>query len=474
MRILLVEDHKTIGPEMVKTLTGMPNVKDVQLARSKVMGVQALDDSFFDLLILDLGLPLTDDGPDEAVEHGQDLFAIAQEKCPGLTIIVLTGSTTTSWGERLGRFANNVDLWGSGAPSNTVDYIRKEDVDDLYREVERISAEVAAVDAIRINTRGRQFNLHAGWERAIRIATRKLGGTIAEISPLSGGLSRVRVFLVKVIDASGAKIATLAAKLGDRTEVADEIAAYDRHVQRLPVGAFPHRTETLELGLCGKGAIFYRLADDYRATLFDVIAEDPQAAVRVIQRLKGNVQIWIDAATVQSRTIAELRRHVLWDEEFAELKGRHALDVDDIEAMAVDVRIGCVHGDLHGGNVLIASPPDAVIIDFGEVSETSLCLDPITLELCAVFHPAGAAKGLIADISSYLATWPDIEALPETDLGGYLKACREWSYDVGYDDRSVLATAYAYAIRQLRFDTVDQGLTLQLIGTIARALRAAG
>jgi CheY-like chemotaxis protein len=473
MRILLVEDNKTIGPEMVTTLTAMEHVRDVHLARSKAMGVQALEGAFYDLLILDLGLPLTDDDADQAVEHGQDLFAIAQEICPGLPIIVLTGSTTTAWGERLGRFGHNVDLWGSGTPSNTVDYIRKEDVEDLYREVERISAEVAAVNAIRINTRGKRLDLYPGWERAIRVAARKLGGVNAEVSPLSGGLSRVRVFLVKVFDGAGARIATMAAKLGDRQEVANEIAAYDRHVQRLPVGTFPHRTETLELGLCGKGAIFYRLADDYRSTLFDALAEDPQGAVKVIERLKSNMQIWIDAATVQPRSIAEIRRHILWDEEFEAIKTTHGLEVDDIEAMTVDVRVGCVHGDLHGGNVLIADPPDAVIIDFGDVSETSLCLDPVTLELCAVFHPAGAAKGLIADLSSYFAAWPDVDALPATDFGAYLRACREWSYDVGHDDLSVLATAYAYAVRQLRFDAVDKAQTLQLVQTLAQALRAA-
>lgn len=473
MQILLVEDHTTMGPELVRSLKLMANVSRVDLVRSRDMALQALRAEFYDLMILDLGIPLTDDSTDAAPEHGQDLFRLAQESCPGLPIIVLTGSNVVAWAEKLGKAGNSVDLYGTNTPTHTVDFFRKENVDQVYGEVERIAAEVAAVNAIRLNTRGKTLDLSEGAQRALRVATRQLGGVNAEILPLSGGLSRVRVVRARVRDGAGAQIATLAAKLGDIQEVRSEMAAYDRYVNRLPIGAFPHRVKSLEAGLCGKGAILYRLAEDYAQTLFDLVAASPQDAVLVIQHLRTQVKPWIDGATLQRLTIADIRRHVLWDDEFTDLKAKHGLNVDDIEAMTVDVRVGCAHGDLHGGNVLIGHPPSAIVIDFGEVGEMSLCLDPLTLELSTVFHPDGTDKSLVADLPAYLTSWPDAGALPTEGIGPYLKACRDWAYDVAHDDLSVLASAYAYAVRQLRFKTVPPEKTLLLVESVANALRAA-
>lgn len=471
MRILVVEDHTTFGPELKLALEGLAGAKQVDLAVNRAAGIALAGSAFWDLVILDLAIPASDTEPGPEVEHGQALFHDLQAVCPGLPIFVLTGSAMTTWGQRLSRFGQNVDLWGSGAPSNTVDYISKEDVETLLSEVERIAAEVTAVNGIRLNFRGRDLDLGAGAERAIRVATRRAGGVAADVVTLGGGLSRARVVRIRMSDERGGRLATVVAKLGTRADISKEIAAYDLHVKRLPLGTFPHKFEVIELGLCGAAAIFYQLAEEYDRTLFDVLSGDATGALAVVPRLRGTLSIWIDAGATRRVPISELREHVVWPAEFERIVADYSLNVSDIEDTMVDCRIGCIHGDLHGGNILVGAIPAHVVIDFGDVGDGPLCLDPLSLEMSVVFHPDGLSKGIVADVPKYLSSWTNFDGLPDTEQGRFLRECREWAFDVGVGDLAVLAVAYGYAVRQLRFDTVDAMQTLALIDHICESIR---
>ncbi len=52
----------------------------------------------------------------------------------------------------------------------------------------------------------------------------------------------------------------------------------------------------------------------------------------------------------------------------------------------IQTRWCCVHGDLHGENILVSSEGGVLVIDYGDVGFGSAVYDPMTLELSAVLQ----------------------------------------------------------------------------------------
>lgn len=128
---------------------------------------------------------------------------------------------------------------------------------------------------------------------------------------------------------------------------------------------------------------------------------------------------------------------------------------------------------MHGTNILFDGANQPVLIDFGDVGAGPSCVDPVTLEFSTVFHPDAVFLGLSRKIAPALPQWPDPDAYyAKHPFPTFAKACREWAYDVAGTDLAVLAAGYAYALRQLRYDTVDKAKTLELLGAILARSRA--
>jgi len=473
MKILFVEDHLSFGPSMAAMPGDIVGVERVDLFRSKSLALEALTQEFYDLLILDLTIPANEGDLDIAPEHGQAVFYEAIKSCPGIPIFILTGSEMDDFIKGLVRHGEQVDLWGSRIRKNTLDYFEKENADRLFTEVEVVAREVTAVDAVIINTRGKALGLSAGAERCIRVAARRMGASIAEVVPLSGGLSRARVVRATLRNEADQVLLATVAKLGSLTEIQAEIAAFDRDAKRLPIGFFPPITDTIDKGACGAAAVFYTLAEGYARSLFDLLAEDEAAAVRALSTVRERMGIWINARTMRRATIAEARRRTLWDETFAEVVAANNLDVAGIDAKALQYGESCLHGDLHGTNILLDPANQPVLIDFGDVGPGPSCVDPVTLDLSTVFHPDAVRLGISAKVEPALSSWPDPDAYYAAHpYPNFAKACRDWAYDVAGTDLAVLAAGYAYALRQLRYDTVGKAVTRGCLDAICEAIQA--
>jgi CheY-like chemotaxis protein len=472
MKILFVEDHLSFGPSMAGMLADITGVERVDLFRSKALALEALTREFYDLLILDLTIPANEGDLDIAPENGQAVFYEAIKRCPGIPIFILTGSEMDDFIKGLVRHGEQVDLWGARAKKNTLDYFEKENADRLFTEVEDVAREVTAVNAVTINTRGKHLGLSPGAERCIRVAARRMGASIAEVVPLSGGLSRASVVRATLRNDADQVLHATVAKLGSLGEIQTEIAAFDRDAKRLPIGFFPPITDTVDKGACGAAAIFYTLAEGYARSLFDLLAEDEAAAVRALATVRERMGIWINARTMRRATIADARRRTLWDETFAQVVSDNGLNLDDIEANALQYVESCLHGDLHGTNILLDPGNQPVLIDFGDVGYGPSCIDPVTLELSAAFHPDAVKLGLSAKIAPALSSWPDPDAYyARHPFPAFARACRDWAYDVAGTDLAVLAAGYAYAVRQLRYDTVKKAITLDLLAAICQRIR---
>jgi len=472
MQILFVEDNSSYAD----TLTSVVNEKFSGVSWDVVdnsgEAEVLLERNFYDLVILDLCMPSIPSGLEKNVENGQRLFYRVQQLMPGTPIYILTGSDLDSFATGLSRHGERIRLWGAEHEFPTVLYFRKNKTPELVEELSGVYQEVFSVNSVSINTRGRAIDFAKGQERALKTFVRSMGSLDGVYYPLSG-LSGSLVGRVEVRDTRLHIIGAFVAKLGVASKIQKENESYARHVRLLPINTFTPLQFGMDKGLKEYSAIFYTLAEGYTETLFDVVRRDTKAAVSVIQKVRASLERWSSIREVSRVSVGEVRKAKLSDESFEEIIKRYDIEeVRDIERIHVNASVSCTHGDLHGGNILVNQAEAPVLIDFGDVGSGYTGLDPITLEMSLIFHPDCVSSGVSKEIRTLLQHWPIIDEYCQNNpFGDIIKYCRDWAYDISGDDRSVLAAGYAFAIRQLKYDTVNSDETVELIMRIANALK---
>jgi hypothetical protein len=130
------------------------------------------------------------------------------------------------------------------------------------------------------------------------------------------------------------------------------------------------------------------------------------------------------------------------------------------------------HGDLHGENVLVNDACKPVLIDYTDVRRTTGCLDPVTLELSAVFHPAAQAARRGWPSEDQARSWHDLDAfVAGCPYEAYVRACRAWMMEVASSREEIDAVVIAYCLRQLRFDGCPRSIADALIEQACARLR---
>ena len=106
-----------------------------------------------------------------------------------------------------------------------------------------------------------------------------------------------------------------------------------------------------------------------------------------------------------------------------------------------------------------------MLIDFAEAGPSFASIDPVTLELSTIFHSENEAlpAGWPTEVS--IGQW----VTPEPYMDGcaftpFICACREWALAEAASPDEVVAVAYAYALRQLKYADTDKVLARALIG----------
>jgi hypothetical protein len=111
-----------------------------------------------------------------------------------------------------------------------------------------------------------------------------------------------------------------------------------------------------------------------------------------------------------------------------------------------------VHGDLHGLNVLVNQLNEPTLIDYGEVIKANAGLDPVTLELSIVYHPAMVGKLDKWPDESQAVHWSSLDSYcAGCPVEGFIRACRQWAENVAAGRDEILASAYAYSVRQAKY-----------------------
>lgn len=475
MKILFVEDNDGFAGDLEPVLRGISGVGEVLRVIDKESAATALRDELIDLVILDLSIPpnSASDAPDP--EHGQALFHEARELRPGTPVFILTGAEVQKFSQGLAKFGNQVKLWGDNTQIETVSFFLKEEVDDLLVRVKALSEIFSRMNAVAINTRGKDLGLTAVQDQMLKSFANMADGIACDVSLLSGGLSEARVVKATAMDKARKPQVLCAGKLGPSSIIRAEHDAYEKHARKLGIGACPPLYCSIDVGVGLNGAIFYTLTDDDTCSLFERLASDPAIGPGAVGRVRTGLQRWTEAATADVVQVGDVRRRIIDDDDAARVEMKFGISaLRSIETRIVQVSQSCIHGDLHCGNVLVRSDGDAVLIDFGDAGPGFICLDPIAMELSLVFHPDAAKFGLRDGLMNNLEGWPDVDTFVRDDrLKPMVAACRDWAHDVGGGDHSVLASAYAYALRQLKYETVDPAITIRFVAKLSERLAAA-
>jgi hypothetical protein len=213
------------------------------------------------------------------------------------------------------------------------------------------------------------------------------------------------------------------------------------------------------------GATFYRLADDYRRTFFECLAEAPADAAAAATRLHQRFSDRYRDDPTETRTLLSIRRSIYTDEELAEAVAPPP-DISDLHEIEVPTSRGIQHRDLHGLNVLVSDSNEPLLIDYDNYAPANCALDPVTLELSTIFHRDEGAQAARAGwpTAEQAARWGDLDAYLEgCPYPEAIRACRAWAEEAAASPEEVWATLVSAALRQFWFDNTDKELAAAMI-----------
>jgi CheY-like chemotaxis protein len=462
MIVLIIEDTLGVIEELTGSLTDLNG--NLHLAKSRDAALKLLSDlPQIDVAVLDLKIPTADDRLDADVEHGLLVLEALQRHHPGTPVKVFTSfGSEDIYADRVLPLQRQIDLWGEGTEYGVVAIFRKNKLREVIAQVLGVGTKLLELGTeVELNS---DFARESIDDRIIRTFARRQKARTARISRLSGGLSGSKVYRLTLNDDRGALRLISVAKLDTLSNISQEYAAYTSEVVRLPNGSFSGYVDSVRNGCGQRGGLFYQLLDGYDANLFDVIASDEPAAVRIVGILQNFTSSWYSGIPQSQGTIGAIRAAMLRDSHM----GSVAPYLDGIDFARFERRsiqqVWCTqHGDLHGGNVLIRNQVTPVLIDFGRVSPMTASLDPLTLELSLLFHPDARDR---FTWKPNVSVWRDIDEYAKgCPYPGVLRACRTWTTSVCAGQREVYATIYAYAMRQFRFvgAGVNAGLAREFV-----------
>lgn len=464
LNILIIEDEPDFVEEIKRRVSSLCREPVFTVAAHAEAAIEFLENGFFDFVFLDLKLPTANESLDSDPQHGKDLLDLARKVAPGTPVFMLTGSSAEQFLPEMMALNHQVDIWGQGKTLSLIGFQPKHRVNNLDALITPYITACDAVCDVEINSSS-DLDLRAA--RLVRIFTASVGGVFCDVRNLNGGLSGALVLKLLVRDGSGVKIHDSIAKIGSIDHIQDEVERHDKYISRLEPGATPRKVSVLKHGAKDTSGVFYSLASASELNGFSIIE---RGAKEIIKAIIGCLHRWVDAATQKRVSIQSIRRSFISDEHYAEVRHLITHDwVEKFEQNAVLVKWGCVHGDLHGMNILLSDNDIPVLIDYGDIEEGPLCRDPVTFELSTFFHPTGPFKNSVWPNEEESLLWGQPEFSGNNcPAEEFFAACREWSESVAAGKRERAAVAYGYLVRQLKYPDCNTLRVNQLLAGVKR------
>lgn len=460
-KILVVEDDAAITKHIVETIASIDENIQVKVVTNKEDAFVELENAeIYDLLNLDLTIPENATSSNEDIKYGNQVLRHSRNIAFGLPIFILTGSSTDEIVSDLLNSSELIDIWSENKKRSTVSHLKKLYLNKYKDQLKEIIDAVKSLGEIEVTKIPKELNVSEPDDRLIRLFAKRQNCSRCEVSAISGGLSGTRVYRIDFFNSSGQKIWQIIAKMGSQESIDTEHQNHNKYIQRLKNGVTPRKIETVKYGAMKTGAVFYSLAADYNSHFFQL--------EKIDERLRNNLQSlteeWM-AENESSRSVKNVRRLLLGDQDAKEIIRAFDLDwAEDFESNNVQTRWGCIHGDMHGRNILCnLSSNELNLIDYGDIMEGSCSLDPITLEFSFFFHPDGTETGEWPKIEQAEQWFDQTVYLDGCPIDEVIKVCRDWLNMRSVADRDRAASAYAYFLRQLKYEDTDKPLALAFL-----------
>lgn len=461
-KVLVVEDDDDFVAEISAMIQEASSTAQVIVARGRQRACELLATDFFDFAILDLNIPTQEDALDTAPEHGRYVFHYARSVSPGTKLFVLTSSPSEDFIADLLQQKHDADIWSEGSAIATVEFLRKLDIEQAPAKIHKMLGAVEALSDVELKVNG--VNLQTGQDRLIRIVAKRFNAVRCVVSPIGSGKSGAIPLRLQLVGADGRPIQQIVGKLASHEKVRDENARHDQYVVLLDGASTPRKVHMHEFGAGATAGLFYQLADGYSASMFAMMAENDGNAAIAVSAASMLTARWSMGDAEVRMSIADIRRCWVKDAKATDLVERYDLGwATAFESKVISTRWRCIHGDLHGENILVSEDGRAVMIDFGDVAHSAAAYDPVTLELSAVLQENAMQSSDWPTIAQ-CKVWNDIDSyLENSPIPEFIRACRNWASDSAAGPREIAAAAYCYLLRQLKYPDTDKDRIIALM-----------
>lgn len=460
--VLCVEDEDEVRSFLLSELKEVSPKVEVTFATCRDDAVAMFEGNhFFDFITLDLTIPTEAGSFEKSSKNGLAVLGAATSLSPGTPILILTGTSTPEMIAEFLRNSNNLDIWSSGDSRPTVSHLTKSNIAKLPLEIAPRVAAILALSEVELSYTFEQLPLPH--DRLFRIFAKKFNAVVVNINVIGGGYSDAKVYSLELHDARGVQLHRCVAKCGERTEIDVDAQNFDTYVGRLEPEATPRKLDHLRYGASDSSAVFYGLASSYPDSFFSACDKGlitPQIHSSLVSILSN----WHDHPVQERKQIRDIRRSLLSDKHFDKLVEEYDLGkVLDFEDNYLQCNISCIHGDLHGENILVSTEKSgSTLIDYGDVMTGCSILDPLTLECSFLFHAKspGSSWPSIDTLNKWSSLEEYLEGCPYSDD---IRFCRQWITRLGVSNRELAACLYSYSLRQLKYRDTDKDRALTLI-----------
>lgn len=475
MRLLWIEDNVDLVNVVKERLQEEEPELEIVHAASRDSGKAQVEIGHYDVVICDLSIPTTDGALDQDVAHGLDVYETVKLKASGTTCIVLSAFLNVGLTGDLFSSARSADMFGTGREQLLLHVVEKKDLPKVIKLLKNMAGALRELDDIEIVCDA-GCALDLSQRRVVKIFAHMLGGHGVRVANVSGGMSGTRAVSIRVLGERGDVRTVALGKVGPIDDVENEHARGRQYVTPLlAVGTCVSDLRIVRAGAGPLGGIFYPFADEYSETLYARIGSHPEEARQLIERIRALESRWQGRGTVESVSVADVRRFCVADEHMSSLMGKYpGFRLADAEARRVQIMRCVQHGDLHGGNVLLKPDGSPLVIDYARAQMGTAALDPLTLELSLLYHPDGRQLAPGWPSPATAANWSDIDAYvvgcPVADV---VRECRAWASAMANSPRELYAVAYAVSLRQLRYPDTDVDVARAVIESALRGIRSA-
>jgi CheY-like chemotaxis protein len=468
VRILVMEDEEQSIEDIEKACAKASSEVALDVARSADEALAFIDGGDYDLMVCDLGVPQHSSGLHGRTEAGLAVFERIQNTCSGVPVVVFSGRADERIVGRFLQVGRQADLSGAG-PRPLVQFFPKEDLPAFTAALGTLISEAVEAAGVDVDSPA-GLTLSVSERRVLQNICVRLGASRISLKAFGSGLSDSKTLHAILWRPNRSRLGQLVVKLGTRERTVAEADRALHVAPNLPVGVVAPLLHVVDAGAGRRGGAFYQVAEDHERPLFEVLSGSADEAAALVGILREKFRPAFAGAAPRELRLKEIRRPCISDLELREL-GSAAPDVSHLADMRITVNECTQHADMHGFNVLANRALQPAIIDFADVRVAPASVDPITLELSAVFHPEGPAATGVWPSEDEIRAWHELDHYADSSpFPAFVRACREWTEEAAAGSQEIDAVVLSYCLRQLKYGNPTGGLARALAEVAADRL----